>query len=181
MILKIVDIKNPVLRKKARRVVKLDKKVWELVADMKETLLAQTNPEGVGLAAPQVGKSLQIFIMHYPEEGFNMKAVINPIVIEQSAKNKVHRKKKKKGEKDILEGCLSLPYYYGPVERAKKIKIKYLQENGQECTEEFNGFSAQIVQHEVDHLQGKLFIDHILEKKSRLFYIEDDEVEEVEI
>lgn len=178
MILKIVDIKSPVLRKKAKRVTQIDKKVRQLVADMKETLLAQTNPEGVGLAAPQVGKSLQIFIMHYPEEGLNLKVVINPIVVEKSV---IRPQKKKKGEKDILEGCLSLPYYYGPVDRASKIKIKYLQESGQECAEEFGGFAAQIVQHEVDHLEGKLFIDHILEKKSRLFYIEDDDVEEVEI
>jgi len=178
MILKIVDIKSPVLRKKAKKVAKIDKKVRQLIADMKDTLLAQTNPEGVGLAAPQVGKSLQIFVMHYPEEGLDLKVVINPIVLEKGV---VGSQKKKKGEKDILEGCLSLPYYYGPVDRADKIKIKYSLESGQECTEEFGGFAAQIIQHEVDHLKGKLFIDHILEKKSRLFYIESDEVEEVEI
>jgi peptide deformylase len=178
MILKIVDIKDPVLRKKAKRVQKIDKKIQRLIADMKETLLAQKDPEGVGLAAPQVGKPLQIFIMHYPEEGMNSKVVINPVVLKISEKKS---RKRKKGEKDILEGCLSLPYYYGPVERAKTIKIKYTSENGERLTEEFGGFSAHIVQHEIDHLMGKLFIDHVLSQKSRLFYIEEGEVEEVEI
>lgn len=178
MILKIVDIKNPILRKKAKRVVRIDKKVKQLISDMKETLLAQKDPEGVGLAAPQVGKALQIFIMHYPEEGINLKAVINPTILEVT--NNVPRKKKK-GEKDILEGCLSLPYYYGPVERPGGVKIKYQDEEGQEKVEEFSGFAAHIVSHEVDHLMGRLFIDHILENKSRLFYIEDDNAEEVDL
>jgi len=180
MKLKIVDIKHPVLRKRAKPVKKIDKKIKKLIADMKETLLAQKDPEGVGLAAPQVGKALQIFIMHYPEEGFEAKAVINPKILKLEKEKKAKKRKKKRGEK-LLEGCLSLPYYYGPVRRAKSVKIKYLDEEGKEQTETFTGFAAHIVQHETDHLKGKIFIDHILAQEAPLYYIKEDDYEEVEI
>lgn len=179
MVLKIVDIKTPVLREEARKVGKIDKKVKKLIADMKETLLAQSDPEGVGLAAPQVGKSLQIFIMHYPDEEIDEKVVINPVII---GKKKPSSAKAKGGKgKQILEGCLSLPHYYGPVKREKEITIRYVDESGNEQTETFSGFVAQIVAHEIDHLHGRLFLDHIFEQKAKLYFIRDDEAEEVEI
>jgi peptide deformylase len=180
MILKIIDIKNASLREKSKEVKKIDKKILKLVADMKETLKIQKDPEGVGLAAPQVGKNIRLFIMHYPEENINLKTVINPHVIKSNYKNSKIKKIIKKDD-DILEGCLSLPYYYGPVERKPVIKISYQNEKGEKKSEEFTGFAAQIVQHEIDHLNGRLFIDHILEKNSPLYFIKDDEVNEVEL
>jgi len=175
--MKLVDIKHKSLRKKSKKVAKIDKKTKELINDMKQTLLSQSDPEGVGLAAPQVGKNLQIFLMHYPEEGIELKAVINPKVITVS-KQKI---KATKSKNNVLEGCLSLPYYYGPVERAKTITINYLNEDGESVTEKFEGFAAQIIQHEMDHLNGRLFVDHIFENKSPLYYIRGDEWEEVEL
>jgi peptide deformylase len=81
MILRVVDVKNPVLRQKAKLVTKIDKKVLALIKDMLETLANQKDPEGVGLAAPQIGKSLQIFVINYR----NLKRIIiNPIVLETS-------------------------------------------------------------------------------------------------
>lgn len=176
MILKIVKIKDPVLRQKAKAVDKIDKKITKLIEDMKETLLAQKDPEGVGLAAPQVGKSLQIFIMHYPEEGINCKAVINPKVI-----NRKKGKPKKKKEKQLLEGCLSLPYYYGPVERAGEITIEYLDEKGEKQRETMRGFPAQIVGHEMDHLEGKLFVDYIIAQKAPMYFVQGEDYQEVEL
>ncbi len=175
--MKLVDIKHKALRKKSIKITKLDKKIKDLIADMKNTLISQSDPEGVGLAAPQVGKNLQLFIMHYPEEGLNLKVIMNPKVISVS-KQKI---KPKKDGNNILEGCLSLPYYYGPISRAKDITIEYLNEDGVITTEKFEGFSSQIVQHEIDHLNGKLFIDHIFKNKSPLYYIRGENWEEVKL
>ncbi|HEX6976823.1 MAG TPA: peptide deformylase [Patescibacteria group bacterium] len=183
MIRKIVDVKNPVLREKSKEVKKIDKKIKELVGDMMETLEVQEDPEGVGLAAPQVGRDLRIFVMDYSGK---KRVVINPCVLEVSeglkAKPKTKAKNgKKKKDRNILEGCLSLPNYYGPIKRPQRIKISYMDLNGKKQVEEFNGFFAQIVQHEMDHLNGVLFIDRILEQKSPLYKFEGDEWEEVEL
>jgi peptide deformylase len=180
MILRVVDVKNPVLRQKAKLVTKIDKKVLALIKDMLETLANQKDPEGVGLAAPQIGKSLQIFVINYR----NLKRIIiNPIVLETSKTTKTNKEKVKKSKKndEILEGCLSLPHYYGPIKRAEKIKIKFLDEKGNTQIEEFTNFNAQIIQHEIDHLNGTLFVDRILEQKSPLYKFDGDDWEEVEI
>lgn len=174
MVQKVVEVKDPVLRLKAKQVSKIDKKVKAVIQDMKDTLAMQKDPEGVGLAAPQIGKSLQIFLISY--EGTE-KVVINPEVV--SIDEIKPLKKIKRGEP--LEGCLSLPHYYGPVARATKITIRYIDENGDKKTETFTDFLAHIVQHELDHLNGILFVDHILEQDSPLYHMHGDEWEEVEL
>ena len=80
-----------------------------------------------------------------------------------------------------MEGCLSLPHYYGPLKRPKKITIKYLNSEANEVIEDFVGFTAQIVQHEIDHLNGILFIDRLLTDKKPLYKLAGDEWEEVEL
>ena len=80
-----------------------------------------------------------------------------------------------------MEGCLSLPNFYGPLKRADYVKIKYLNEYGEEKIEEFKGFFAQIVLHEIDHLEGILFIDRLLTAKKPLFRLKGKEWEEVEL
>ncbi len=80
-----------------------------------------------------------------------------------------------------MEGCLSLPHYYSPIKRAGKVTLKYLNPEGQEKIGDFTGIEAQIVQHEVDHLNGRLFVDVILEQKKPLYEYIDGEWEEVEI
>lgn len=173
---KIVDVKNPVLRQKALLVKKIDKRVHDLIADMEETLLAQRDPEGVGLAAPQIGKSLQIFITFYNNK---TRVFMNPKILEMSDDEKgVHKTKK---GKSVLEGCLSLPHYYGPISRSKKLMLEYLDIDGKKQKEYFKGFMAHIIQHEVDHLNGKLFIDRILEQKAPLYKFEGDQWEEVDL
>ncbi len=185
MIRKIVDTKNPVLRQKAKAadeklLLQKSKKILSLIKDMKDTLLAQKNPEGIGLAAPQIGKSLRIFVVHYKKLE---RVIVNPTILEVGEEKKkpvVSAKKKGRG-KEILEGCLSLPHYYGPIKRPSKIKISYLDENGKEQIEEFSGFEAQIIQHEIDHLNGILFIDKILEQNAPLYKFDGDDWEEVEL
>lgn len=176
MIRKILLSNDPVLRRKSKPVGKIDKKVKDLVKDLKDTLAVQKDPEGVGLAAPQIGKNLRIFAAKY--KGFE-RVVINPEIVK--IENKPQSVKSKQSKKEILEGCLSLPYYYGPLKRAPKITIKYLDENGKSVTETFDGFHAQIMMHEIDHLEGVLFIDHLLSEGKPLYKIEGDEWEEVEL
>ena len=173
MVRKVLPSANPKLRESSKLVGKIDKKVLSVVKDLKETLSIQKDPEGVGLAAPQIGKPVRIFVILDAGE---LKAVINPEIINvsQEISGKI-----KKGE--IMEGCLSLPHYYGPLKRPKKITIKYLNEEGSEKVEDFVGFTAQIVQHEIDLLNGILFVDRLLENKKPLYKLVKDEWEEVEL
>jgi peptide deformylase len=175
MILKIADVKDPILRAKAKRVEAVDKRIQKLISDMRETLLAQDDPEGVGLAAPLVGRSLQIFLMDYKK---TTDIIINPQVL---SKSETPKSTKKAETGKPLEGCLSLPHYYGPIARTNKIKIKYINESGDPIVKEFRGFPAQIVEHEIDHLNGILFIDRIIEQKAPLYKFQGDHWEEVEL
>lgn len=174
MILDLVDIKDPILRQKAKPVDKIDKKVKELISNMRDTLIVQNDPEGVGLAAPQVGKSLQIFLIYYEE---TEEVVINPKVISKKAVRKTKAKSKEK----ILEGCLSLPHYYGPINRTTQITIEFTTENGEKIQKTYRDFFAHIVEHEIDHLNGILFVDRILEQNQSLYKVDGDEWEEVEL
>lgn len=185
MIQKIVQSGDPILRLTCKPVSDIDKKIKAIITDLKDTLAVQTDPEGVGLAAPQIGKKLRIFAVNYKKL---QRIVINPEILKltpltKESKNKVDNSiNEVDHEHEILEGCLSLPYYYGPLKREPYVKIKYLDETGTEVIEEFKGFNAQIIMHEIDHLNGIMFIDHLLKQNKKLFKLgEDDEWEEVEI
>lgn len=177
MIRKILQSGDALLRLKAKRVPTVDKKIRKLIQDLKDTLASQKEPEGVGLAAPQIGTSLRVFVADYKDF---KRVVINPEILSIS-KAQPHFAKAARGKKEILEGCLSLPYYYGPLKRAGKIIVKYLNEEGKEITETFEGFNAQIILHEIDHLEGILFVDRLLKEKKPLYKVEGDEWEEVEL
>lgn len=177
-VLSIVEAPDAVLRKKAKTVKKVDKKIKKLISDMHETLSAQEDPEGVGLAAPQVDKSLRIFVIHYKNRKMT---VINPKILSVSKFSKSEAVKKADAKGTPLEGCLSVPHHYGPVTRPKKIELEYTDEKGEKVKEAFTGFMAQIVAHEVDHLNGKLFVDHILEQQVPIYRIHGNEWEEVEL
>lgn len=176
MIRKIVLSGDPILRRKSKPVAKIDKKIKALICDLEDTLSTQKDPEGVGLAAPQIGKNLRVFAAKY--KNFK-RVVINPeiVKIEKSSESNA----KTKSNKEILEGCLSLPYYYGPLKRASKITIKYMNEEGKYITETFEGFHAQIIMHEIDHLEGILFVDHLLAESKPLYRVDGTEWEEVEL
>ena len=201
MIREIVNVKDPVLRKKAKPVRKIDKHIKGLFQDLKDTLSVQDDPEGVGLAAPQIGKSLQIFAM---KPNKRVRIIINPKIIwikdvqEKNNKSKNSKSSKKKSSKkatnsekatgpegntepEVLEGCLSLPYYYGPIKKPNRIKISYLNEKGEKVEKIFKDFEAQIIQHEIDHLKGILFVDRLLEQKKPLYKVTGDEWEKVDL
>jgi peptide deformylase len=154
MILPIYLYGQPVLRKQTELVQKDYPNLKELITNMFETMY---KAEGVGLAAPQVGLSLRLLVLDadvmgddYPEcKGFK-RAMINPEMLEMSEEQLSEE-----------EGCLSLPGVHEKVLRAKKIKIKYMDENLETHEEEVEGFAARVVQHEYEHLEGHVFIDHI--------------------
>ncbi len=179
MIRKILQSGDPKLREISKPVAKIDAKILEIIKDLRDTLKLQKDPEGVGLAAPQIGKNLRIFVAIYKDLD---RVVINPEIIETKLeKTKTVNKDPKKAKQEILEGCLSLPNYYGPLKRIGSIKIKYLNELGKEVQEEFKNFDAQIILHEIDHLNGILFLDRLLEQKKPLYKLEKDKWEEVEL
>jgi len=174
MIQKIIYVKDPKLREISKPVTQMDKKVRSIISDLKETLLIQKDPTGVGLAAPQIGKNLRIFAIK-PKDTISV--IINPEILYVSEKPKIHDKKEEK----LMEGCLSLPNFYGPLSRPGLVKINYLNEKGEKETKLFEGFDAQVVQHELDHLQGILFIDRLIEQKKPLYELVNGEWEKVEL
>ncbi|MAG59762.1 peptide deformylase [Candidatus Woesebacteria bacterium] len=182
MVRKVLSTQDPRLRQKSKSVGKIDKKILSLIDDLKDTLKSQNDPEGVGLAAPQIGVFLRVFVMRY--EG-KITPVINPEVIELSKETndpaKGRKKKIKKQKEYAMEGCLSLPHYYGPVQRSRDVKLKYQNTKMGTVTKSLSGFPAQIVQHEIDHLNGRIFVDRLFEQKRQLFQLKKGEWHEVEL
>lgn len=140
---------DEILRKKSKKVEVINERVRTLIEDMKETMYAA---DGVGLAAPQVGILKRIAVV---DVGEGLVAVINPEIIE------------KNGSCVDVEGCLSLPGRQGEVERPESIEVKALNEEGNEVIIAAEGLFARALCHEIDHLDGVLFIDRLIEKEDR--------------
>jgi len=165
------------LRQKSLPVTSITPDIKALMGDLLETLRTSERP-GVGLAAPQIGKNVRMIVLE--SEGWKndkeelvgvipLKILLNPEVIKVSE------------EKDErFEGCLSVPAYNGYVTRPKKIKVTALDENGNEILIKASGFLARVLQHEIDHLDGILFIDHIKNKKKLLNALEETNGHEAE-
>ena len=152
--LKILTAGDPVLRQTAAEVTKIDKKLIKLLKDMAETMYAA---DGVGLAAPQIGVSKRIVVI---DVGDGIIEMINPVIVN------------KEGSVVGGEGCLSVPEYEGEVERAEKVECEFTDRSGKRYLIETDGLLAIAIQHELDHLDGVLFIDKaqsiIPKKKEKL-------------
>lgn len=173
----IITIPNEVLVTKAKKVDSIDKKVQDIIKQMKKDLLSTSNPKGVGLAAPQIGVSLRIFLAK-PTDDSPITAFINPEILETS--DDLSEIERPKGPQSLkrdqkLEGCLSIPGVWGHLRRASWVKLKYQNEKGEQKIEMFKGFMASIVQHESDHLNGILYTQRVLEQKEKLYTIETNE------
>lgn len=164
----IVHIPQPVLSTPSKTVTVFDKKLQKTISDMTETLLGARNPKGVGLAAPQVGIGLQLFITHASAKD-PIRVFINPEIVH---KDPIVQTKTKN---EHLEGCLSIPNIWGEVHRAPRLTIKYQDETGVKHEETITGFLATIIQHEYDHLQGVLFTQRVLEQKNKFYQNAKDE------
>lgn len=150
-------VPDPVLRQRAKRVRNIDASLERLIDDMLETMPAVS---GVGLAAPQIGISLQVAVIGIPDEEAII--LINPQIVKRS------------GERLVEEGCLSVPGYRGEIMRAVTVTAKGRDRRGKEFRLKATGLLAQALEHEIDHLNGVLYIDH-LESQDRLYRIEPEE------
>jgi peptide deformylase len=169
--LKIVQAPNPVLAQEARLIDAIDTAIKKLIKEMTETLEAAKDPEGVGLAAPQIGESLRLFIIKQTPES-QVAVFINPVIEDLTEIKKPVDPEHDKGVK--LEGCLSLQDIWGVVRRAPSLKLSYLDEKGTKHTRKFSGFLATIIQHEYDHINGILFPRRVLEQNEKLFKSKKD-------
>lgn len=176
--MKILIAPNEVLSTPANPVGKIDSSIRKTIHEMGAALSSAKDPEGVGLAAPQIGRSLRIFIAKPNPKGKIM-VFINPKIIEIDSPTQTFTRERKVGrrkkETKKLEGCLSLKDIWGTVLRSPKIKLSYLDEKGIEQTRTFTGFLATIAQHEYDHLNGILFPRRVLEQKGKLYKSSKDE------
>jgi peptide deformylase len=148
MILDIKKFPDPILRQKASEVTNIDESTLTLMNNMVETMMSAP---GVGLAAPQVGISQRIIVVNLAaaQQEVNIQQFINPQIVEVE------------GSETDEEGCLSLPGEFALVKRAEKIFLKAINDKGEELKLELEGLPARIVQHEIDHLDGILFIDRL--------------------
>ena len=144
-VLPIHSFPDPVLKRKAKRVRTIDGSIKRLISDMIETMHAE--PGRAGLAAPQVGISLRVIVIGIPEA--EDIAIVNPEIV------------RRKGERLIDEGCLSLPGYYGLIKRSESVTIKGSDPNGKAIRIKADGLLAQALEHEIDHLNGTLYVDHL--------------------
>ena len=145
-ILPIVQFPNPVLAMKCQPITEVTDSIRSLAADMGETMY---KAPGVGLAAPQVGEPIRMVVIDVSEEKNNLLTLINPVITEKSDEEVI-------GE----EGCLSLPGLWVEIHRATDVTVRYLDEHGQPQRVRARGLLAKAFQHEIDHLDGKLFIDY---------------------
>ncbi|HEY8521484.1 MAG TPA: peptide deformylase [Gammaproteobacteria bacterium] len=152
--LAILEYPDPRLRTRADRVTKVDDEIRRLVDDMFETMYAAP---GIGLAAVQVNVPKRVIVIDVSAEGNQPHCFINPEIVASS------------GRTSSEEGCLSVPGYYDVVERAERVTVRALDRDGQPFELEAEGLLAICIQHEIDHLDGKLFVDHLSElKRERL-------------
>jgi peptide deformylase len=159
MIYPIVMYGDPVLRQKAKD-IEAGTDLHALVSDMFETMHAAS---GVGLAAPQIGKSLRLFVIDgnviedEPGMADFKKVFVNPVIIQEIGT-----------QWEYEEGCLSIPNIREKISRKERLTIRYMDENWNQHEETFDGLKARIIQHEYDHIEGKMFVDYLTPLKKRL-------------
>jgi len=155
---------------------------------MEKTLAKQVDPQGVGLAAPQVGNLRTIFIIK-PSPEAKTDIFVNPKILETKqithpqgvTSEPAHPEGvKKPKKKQKLEGCLSIPKIWGSVQRAHKVYLEYHDVSGKMHKKWFSGFKAVIIQHEVDHLQGILYTQRVLEQKNTLYEEKEGKLKKLE-
>lgn len=143
-------VNNPILRKKSVEVGKIDKKLHKLLDSMRETMLSS---DGAGIAAPQVGHNIRVIVCAFNQGTKNelIMEMINPVITSFSERKAVDE-----------EGCLSVPGKFGPVERSTSITVRFKDRKGRELALKLEDMNARIVQHEVDHIEGILFVDKLV-------------------
>ncbi len=167
-LLEVIKIPHPTLRKKAQEVRAFGDDFQEFVDDM---VLTMREEDGVGLAAPQVNQSLRVIVVEYPLDDTKEDAepklfvMVNPQIVKRSAETVMG-----------MEGCLSVPEIVGEVERAEKVEVRGLNRHGKKMKVRAKGWLARVFQHEIDHLDGVLFVD----RATQLWKASDPEIAQAE-
>jgi len=156
-IIPIREVPDPVLRQKAKRIRSIDGSIKTLIDNMLETMHSAL---GIGLAAPQIGIPLRVIVIGIPEQ--EDMALINPKIL------------RSRGERLVNEGCLSIPGYVGELTRAELVTVKGLNPHGKEIRIKADGRLAQALEHEIDHLNGILYIDR---PEIKIYKIEPEEAQ----
>lgn len=146
-LLPIITYPNKILRKSCDNINTIDNKIQKLTSDMKYTMQEK---DGIGLAAPQIGQNINLIVINTKDGPIEM---INPKITKKSWKKEV-----------ADEGCLSIPDFFGPVKRSQKINVIYIDSHNVRHKITAEGLLARVIQHEVDHLKGILFIDYLPKK-----------------
>jgi peptide deformylase len=158
---KILTYPHPLLKKLCRPVAALDQEISLLIGDLVDTM--RSGPGSVGVAAPQIGVLLRVCVVDVSasrqgkENNHGLLAMINPEIV------------RREGSAVMREGCMSVPDYTGDVERATEVTVRFLDERGESRQIDASGFEAVAIQHEMDHLDGVLFLDRIASLKTGLF------------
>lgn len=140
-VLPILKVGNPILKKQSNPISKIDKNIKNLIQDMFDTM---AEAEGVGLAAPQVGENVRLIVLNMGDGPFE---IINPVIIDEV------------GEQVGVEGCLSVPGFYGDVTRFLQVTVGGINSKGKKVKVSGEGLLARALQHEIDHLDGVLYLD----------------------
>lgn len=170
----IISVPDPILRKSSKPITTITPELKEQIQDLIDTLKGATNPEGVGLSFPQIGLNIRGFATYLEKK---VRIYLNPVVLDQSEETTLGGTP----ERPTLEGCLSIPHLYGPVPRAKKIKIHAINDKGEEVSKTLTSFSARVFLHEQDHLDGVLFTDYTLKYSLPLYMLDNVKNEFVQI
>lgn len=160
MTLEIIALPDTRIRQKSREVISFDRSLDRLIADLVQTAETQENPQALGLAASQVGFFKKVFVARIQNK---FRAFVNAQIVKRS-----------KEESALLEGCFSVKGIYGHVMRPSEITLVAQDKNGRKIKRNYKGFAAKIIQHEIDHADGVLFVDHVHQQNGQLFRIEKD-------
>ena len=160
MIQKIIGLPENKIREVSKEVVSFDVSLEKLVKDLIDTSEVQKDPPALGMAAPQIDVFKKVFVAKIRNK---FRPFVNPIATKYS-----------KRESALLEGCFSVVGLFGQVTRPAEVDVEYRDQHGKKITKHFKGLAAKIIQHELDHLNGILFVDHIKNQNGKLFKVEKD-------
>lgn len=170
----ILSVPHEILRKKSTPIDRLTPEVQEQVLDLIDTIKNAHNPEGVGLSFPQISYNIRGFVTYLDKR---IKVYLNPTILDIGSEMTFGGTK----DRPTLEGCLSIPWLYGPVWRPKKLKIQAIDEHGAEFSKTLSGFPARLFMHEYDHLEGILFTDYTLRDGLPLYLLNHEQDKFVQI
>ncbi len=170
----ILSVPHEILRKKSLQIDHLTPEIQTKVLELIDTIKNAHDPEGVGLSFPQIGYNLRGFVTYLEKR---IKIYLNPVIIDQSDDSTLGGTP----DRPTLEGCLSIPWLYGPVWRPKKIKVQAIDEHGAEFQKTLTSFPARLFMHEYDHLEGVLFTDYTLRDDLPLYLLNHESDQFVKI